>query len=83
LAGNDLSQGNTFVIPAKAGIQKILTEKQIPIKMEISENIFTGLFKRAFISLSIIIFFISFNFKDTPPPFGWYQQFLPSLNGSL
>ena len=49
--------------------------------MEISENRFTGLFKRAFISLSIIIFFISFNFKDTPPPFGWYQQFLPNLNG--
>jgi photosystem II stability/assembly factor-like uncharacterized protein len=49
--------------------------------MEISEHRFTGLFKRAFISLSIIIFFISFNFKDTPPPFGWYQQFLPNLNG--
>ena len=49
--------------------------------MEISENRFTGLFKRAFISLSIIIFFISLNFKDTPPPFGWYQQFLPNLNG--
>ena len=52
--------------------------------MEISENRFTGLFKRAFISLSIIIFFISFNIKDTPPPFGWYQQFLPTpLGGSI
>ena len=58
-----------------------VTKKHIPNKMEISENRFSGLFKRAFISLSIIIFFISFNFKDTPPPFGWYQQFLPNLNG--
>lgn len=31
--------------------------------------------------LTIIIFFISFNFKNTPPPFGWYQQVLPNLNG--
>jgi len=30
--------------------------------------------------LSIILFFIAFNFNDTPP-FGWYQQFLPNLNG--
>jgi len=51
--------------------------------MEISENRFSGLFKRAFIYLSIIIFFISFNFKDTPSPFGWYQQFLPNLNGRI
>ena len=31
--------------------------------------------------LSIILFFIAFNFRDTPPPFGWYQQFFPNLNG--
>jgi photosystem II stability/assembly factor-like uncharacterized protein len=61
--------------------RKFLNKKHIPNKMEISENRFTGLFKRAIISLSIIIFFISLNFKDTPPPFGWYQQFLPNLNG--
>jgi len=30
--------------------------------------------------VSIILFFIAFNFNDTPP-FGWYQQFLPNLNG--
>ena len=28
--------------------------------------------------LSIILFFIAFNFNDTPP-FGWYQQFLPNI----
>jgi photosystem II stability/assembly factor-like uncharacterized protein len=31
--------------------------------------------------LAILIFLIGFNFTDTPPPFGWYQQFMPNLNG--
>jgi photosystem II stability/assembly factor-like uncharacterized protein len=31
--------------------------------------------------LSIVLFFISFNFKDNPP-FGWYQQFMPNINGA-
>jgi photosystem II stability/assembly factor-like uncharacterized protein len=30
--------------------------------------------------LSILIFIIAFNFQHNPPG-GWYQQFLPSLNG--
>jgi len=32
---------------------------------------------------SIILFFIGFNFRDNPP-FGWYQQFLPTpLGGQI
>ena len=31
---------------------------------------------------SILIFIIGFNFTDSPPPFGWYQQFMPNLNGA-
>jgi hypothetical protein len=30
--------------------------------------------------LSILFFIIGFNFSDTPPPSGWYQQFMPDLN---
>lgn len=35
--------------------------------------------------LSILIFLIGFNFTDSPPPpFGWYQQFMPNLGeGSI
>ena len=29
---------------------------------------------------SILLFIIGFNFTDSPPPFGWYQQFMPNLN---
>ena len=29
--------------------------------------------------LSILFFIIGFNFRDTPTPFGWYQQFMPSI----
>jgi len=35
-----------------------------------------------FFYCSILIFIIGFNFTDTPPPFGWYQQFMPNLNGA-
>ena len=32
--------------------------------------------------LCILIFIIGFNFTDSPPPpFGWYQQFMPNLGG--
>ncbi|MGA2669104.1 MAG: hypothetical protein ABSF32_09345 [Ignavibacteria bacterium] len=34
-----------------------------------------------FFYIAILIFLIGFNFTDTPPPFGWYQQFMPNLNG--
>ena len=30
---------------------------------------------------SILFFIIGFNFTDSPPPFGWYQQFMPNLGG--
>jgi photosystem II stability/assembly factor-like uncharacterized protein len=30
--------------------------------------------------LAILLFIIGFNFTDSPPPFGWYQQFMPNLN---
>jgi photosystem II stability/assembly factor-like uncharacterized protein len=35
----------------------------------------------AFFYLSILLFLIGFNFTDSPLPFGWYQQFMPNLNG--
>ncbi|MGA2669106.1 MAG: T9SS type A sorting domain-containing protein [Ignavibacteria bacterium] len=38
-------------------------------------------FTSAVFYLAILIFIIGFNFTDTPPPFGWYQQFMPNLNG--
>ncbi len=31
--------------------------------------------------LSILFFIVCFNFKDSPPPSNWYQQFMPNLNG--
>jgi photosystem II stability/assembly factor-like uncharacterized protein len=31
--------------------------------------------------LAILIFIIGFNFMDSPPPSGWYQQFMPNLGG--
>lgn len=31
--------------------------------------------------VSILMFMISFNFSDNPPPSGWYQQFMPNLGG--
>ena len=31
--------------------------------------------------LLILVFLIGFNFTDSPPPFGWYQQFMPNLGG--
>ena len=34
-----------------------------------------------FFYLSILFFLIGFNFTDTPPPSGWYQQFMPNLGG--
>lgn len=34
-----------------------------------------------FFYLSIITFIIGFNFTDNPTPTGWYQQFMPNLNG--
>jgi photosystem II stability/assembly factor-like uncharacterized protein len=38
------------------------------------------IFKSLIFYLLILIFFIAFNFTDTPPP-GWYQQFMPYLGG--
>jgi photosystem II stability/assembly factor-like uncharacterized protein len=32
-----------------------------------------------FFYLAILFFIIGFNFSDTPTPFGWYQQFLPTI----
>ena len=29
--------------------------------------------------LAILLFIIGFNFTDSPPPFGWYQQFMPNI----
>ncbi|MGA2668916.1 MAG: hypothetical protein ABSF32_08360, partial [Ignavibacteria bacterium] len=34
-----------------------------------------------FFYLAILIFIIGFNFTDSPPPFGWYQQFMPNIGG--
>jgi photosystem II stability/assembly factor-like uncharacterized protein len=34
-----------------------------------------------FFYLSILIFLIGFNFTDSPPPSGWYQQFMPNIGG--
>ncbi|MGA2669773.1 MAG: hypothetical protein ABSF32_12820, partial [Ignavibacteria bacterium] len=34
-----------------------------------------------FFYCSILIFIIGFNFTDSPPPSGWYQQFMPNLGG--
>ena len=31
--------------------------------------------------LAILVFIIGFNFTDSPPPFGWYQQFMPNIGG--
>lgn len=31
--------------------------------------------------LAILLFILSFNFSDNPPPSGWYQQFMPNLGG--
>jgi photosystem II stability/assembly factor-like uncharacterized protein len=39
------------------------------------------LFTTLLFYFSILLFIIGFNFTDSPPPFGWYQQFMPSLNG--
>ena len=30
---------------------------------------------------AILVFIIGFNFRDAPPPSGWYQQFMPNLGG--
>lgn len=32
-------------------------------------------------NVSILFFIIGLGFTDTPTPFGWYQQFMPNLNG--
>ncbi len=34
-----------------------------------------------FFYLAVLFFIIGFSFTDTPSPTGWYQQFLPNLNG--
>ncbi len=33
--------------------------------------------------LSILFFVVCFNFKDSPPPSNWYQQFMPNIGGRL
>ena len=45
-------------------------------KYEISNKLSTLFFNAA-----ILIFIIGLGFTDTPTPFGWYQQFMPNLNG--
>jgi photosystem II stability/assembly factor-like uncharacterized protein len=37
--------------------------------------------KSGFFYISILLFLIGFNFTDSLLPFGWYQQFMPNLNG--
>ena len=40
------------------------------------------IFKSLILYLLILIFFIAFNFTDSPPPpSGWYQQFMPDIGG--
>jgi photosystem II stability/assembly factor-like uncharacterized protein len=51
-----------------------------------SQNLMKKLFTidhltSGFFYLSILFFLIGFNFTDTPPPSGWYQQFMPNLGG--
>jgi hypothetical protein len=55
-------------------------------KQEQNNSLLYKLFKPEKLStivfyLSILFFIIGFNFTDTPTPFGWYQQFMPNLNG--
>lgn len=42
----------------------------------------TDIFTSILFYAGIIIFFSAYNFQDNPPPSGWYQQWLPDLNGS-
>jgi hypothetical protein len=42
---------------------------------------FKDFLSSAIFYLAILTFIIGFNFTDSPPPFGWYQQFMPSLGG--
>lgn len=49
------------------------------------KNYFKSLsFITILLTVFIIIFFIAFNFSDNPPTqSGWYQQFIPNLNGRV
>lgn len=40
------------------------------------------LFSSLLFYFSILIFIIGFGFADSPTPSGWYQQFMPNLNGA-
>ncbi|MFI5145177.1 MAG: hypothetical protein ACHQJ4_06225, partial [Ignavibacteria bacterium] len=65
---------NILQIWRKAGIKH--TKKHVPVKTGIKE-----LFTSLFFNFAILVFIIGFGFTDTPTPFGWYQQFMPNLNG--
>ncbi|MBK8981067.1 MAG: hypothetical protein IPM38_01820 [Ignavibacteria bacterium] len=41
---------------------------------------FLNRFSNLLFYFSILAFIIAFNFRDNPPPGGWYEQFMP-LNG--
>jgi photosystem II stability/assembly factor-like uncharacterized protein len=46
-----------------------------------NKNKLKELFADIIFYLSILSFIIGFSFTDSPPPSGWYQQFMPDLNG--
>jgi photosystem II stability/assembly factor-like uncharacterized protein len=57
-------------------MKKLVTFLPAPVLRQAGDTLSTLLFYFA-----ILIFLIGFNFTDTPPPYGWYQQFMPNLNG--
>ena len=46
------------------------------ITTRIIKGIYTALY-----SIGILLLFIGYNFRDSPPPSGWYLQTMPNLNG--
>ncbi|MBK8981070.1 MAG: hypothetical protein IPM38_01835 [Ignavibacteria bacterium] len=46
------------------------------------KNKFLNRFSNLLFYFSILTFIIAFNFRDNLPPGGWYQQFMPTLDGA-
>lgn len=46
-------------------------------------NNFKAVFTDIIFYISILFFIIGFSFMDSPPPSGWYQQFMPDLGGAF
>ena len=44
-------------------------------------NNFSDLLTNIIFYFAILFFIIGFGFRDTPTPFGWYQQWMPGLGG--